>query len=300
MAGIIIVILVICVGAWIIEQIGAYWEAIVGLGIVVALIVLFIKFWIVRLIVIGAILIGGGYFLFTLYQEKLDEKMKGEAHEMAKKHQAAYSLAEFKQKYKTAASKEFEYKNSYLKSYCDAVSSEMKDRGKQMAIYHAKAYDLPTFEAEFKFAETAVLTLREFGFNTQYKFLYLDGYISQLFRQTAMFTLDEFVYLNQFYLTNISTGIFELPSKLEMLDKNSVVYKEQAETNPFRAEDWTEEDNFTVKLSGSIFDNYKHIIMPYLDESPVIEKTELYDNAILYRDRNAKSGNMITTEITLD
>ncbi|MCM1530449.1 MAG: hypothetical protein NC093_10710 [Alistipes sp.] len=300
MAGIIIVILVVCVGAWIIEKIGSNWEVIAGLGIVVALIVLFIKFWIIRLIVIGAILIGVGYFLFTLYQEKLDEKIISEAHEMAKKRQAAYSLAEFKQKYKTAASKEFEYKNSYLKSYCDAVSSEMKDRGKQMAIYHAKAYDLPTFEAEFKFAETAVLTLRALGFNTHYKSFYLEGYISQLFRQTAIFTLDEFVYLNQFYLTNISTGIFELPAKLEMLDKNSVVYKERAETNPFSAEDWTEEDNFTVKLSGSIFDNYKQIIMPYLDESSVIEKTELYDNVILYRDRNAKSGNMITTEITLD
>ena len=177
----------------------------------------------------------------------------------------------------------------------------MREKGKQMALNNQKAYGFSDFESEFEFSKIDFSDIIHVGEENKnlYKDFYFESYIGELFRQTAMFTLDEFVYLNQFYLTDISTDIFNLPTKLEMLDKNSVIYNGQETASPFSSDDWCQEDNFTVKLSGDIFDNYKKLIMPYLDASSDIEKIEIGDD-LLYKSKNAKSDNFITVEISLD
>jgi len=284
-------------------------DFLIGLAVIGVVIFLFVKFKILRIIAIVAIVAYVCSYLFAIYQEKLEKKVENEGRQMAKNHQKAYSFSDFENKYKIIHYKKVVYKSSYLNSYTGAVKNEIRERGKQMAENNQKAYGFSDFESEFEFSKidfSGIIyvdkenkDLYDFKHKNPYKDFYLESYIGELFRQTAMFTLDEFVYLNQFYLTDISTDIFDLPTKLEMLNKNSVIYDGQETTNPFSADDWCQEDNFTVKLSGDIFDDYKKLIIPYLDNSSDIEKIEL-DNDLVYKSKCAKSDNLITVEISLD
>jgi uncharacterized membrane protein len=168
--------------------------------------------------------------------------------------------------------------------------SQINRKGRSMALAHEKAYSLDALKSEYKSSKL----FSEYMYEN-----YLRNYIEQLFRQTAIFTLDEFVYLNQFYLTDIST---EKSGLLQMLDKNSNIYTGDETVNPFSADDWDETDDFTVKLHGDTFDNYKRLIVPYLDKFDDIVKLEISD-IVLYKIKSAKeneNNNLVTVEISLD